>query len=397
MGIIIGSLLSDGSLCVESPDSPSIDVGEAGVQPVVSNGANGPAGNYGYISQARTVKVKRKFTLKKKDISAVTNWLTTLSGGSVAYNAGADGQKTIAGTFRLDGEIVFSPVSPSLCEAQATFIGTTLDCNFLLPAGVEFTVIDSKTSAIVVNDVERTRFTSATIGDGSGISIRAGGCLFHSDIPDPYRNGLAAIYGEELNPDRLSDTRAKVLEVPYREILLCNNGETMRTWYIPCNMSNRVSYLYPQTVCYGVTKAEYESDGFPVFTDIIDLSDESNDRLVGGLGGSWDKYIPKDRPVGSLFQWYGYNDILSNGSYESGKRVHKLMWDESKYGPNPNKYLYLVDVGTIWNRTQYSKWWTPFYSEEETTVRIGWSLSGSTIRLSAIGSDGQVNTLLEYA
>lgn len=396
MGVIIGSMNNGSALCVESPDSPSIDIGQAGSQSIFSSAGSAPAGYHGYIASSRTVKVKRKFTLLKKDIALVTNWLASLSGDTISYNAGSHGEKNMAGTFRLDGEIVFSPISPSLCEAQATFIGTVLDCNVFLPADVEYAKIDDNTSIVKIKGVERTRYTSASAGDGSGISIRAGSCLIYSDIPLPFRSELPSYYGTPLDPDRMSDTRYYIAETQFREINLCINGEIARTWFIPCRMTTRIQYLIPQPICYGVTKEEYEADGFPVFTELLDLSSSTNDRLVGGPTGGCGTMTNLERPTGSIFQWYGYNEITSIGSYASGVRVHRLYWDENTYGKNPNRFLYLVDVGTAWAQMKNGIYIGQYATTEEATVTVGWSEYDNAIRLTAIGSGGNVNILMEY-
>lgn len=410
MGVIIGSLMEDSALCVEAPESPDIKISEPSNVKLNSMGAIGPDVVYGFIGPARSVSVTRIFTLRKKDIAAVTNWIASLSGSSLEYNAGSDGDKIIAGDFRLDGEIAFKSNSPTLCTATATFIGQVLDCNFLLPSGLELRNLSATESAIYIDNAERTRWTTKDKGDESGIVVKAGRALFWDEVPAPDRESLQAYYSGEINPDAEATPRmARAYSSSYREILLAVNGYTVKTWYVPCYMRHRVQAIYPLGIWYGQTQEEYDSDGPPVFTELTDLSDANNPRLSGGKNlrkysygtiSHWrDTLAPL--PAGEVFQWLGYSRIVNPDQFPDGwtPTVSQVVrWHEPTFGKNPNPYsrIYLIGYGWV-SSVVFERWWSPFHSDDEVTVSLGWARTDEGIFLTAIGSNGQIITLLEYA
>ena len=229
MGVIIGSLMDGSALCVEAPESPDIKISEPTDVELKSMGSLGPDIVYGFIGPARSVSVTRIFTLRKKDIAAVTNWIASLSGSSLEYNAGSDGDKIIAGDFRLDGEIAFKSNSPTLCTATATFIGQVLDCNFLLPSGLEFRNLSATESAIFIDNVERTRWTTKDKGDESGIVFKAGRALFWDEVPEPDRDGLLSNEAGEISPDADIPHAKWVYTASYRELHMTVNGYIVKT------------------------------------------------------------------------------------------------------------------------------------------------------------------------
>lgn len=405
MGVIIGSLMDGSALCVEAPESPDIKISEPTNVELKSMGALGPDIGYGFIGPARSVSVTRIFTLRKKDIAAVTNWIASLAGSSLEYNAGSDGDKIIAGDFKLDGEITFKSNSPTLCTATATFIGQVLDCNFLLPSGLEFRKLSSTVSAVFVDDVERTRWTTKDKGDESGIVFKAGRALFWDEVPEPDRDGLLINEGGEISPD--ADIRRNNYDfmASYRELHMTVNGYIVKTWYIPTKIRNRARMLVPSQIWYGITDDEYLADGVPVFDAPLDLSDTTNPRLYGRglkvLADSWLKQRPIQKPNGLVYQWFGYSQ-MANGEPWSPNKSISLRWDEQEYGIRPYDHTRLFLVGIAWIPMCASNQWQPyyrqqFYNNEEITVSVGWAKTDSGIYLTAIGSNGIVNTLLEYA
>lgn len=409
MGVIIGSLMEDSALCVEAPESPDIKISEPTDVELKSMGAVGPDVGYGFIGPARSISVTRIFTLRKKDIAAVTNWIASLSGSSLEYNAGSDGDKIIAGDFRLDGEIAFKSNSPTLCTATATFIGQVLDCNFLLPSGLEFRNLSATESAIFIDNVERTRWTTKDKGDESGIVFKAGRALFWDEVPAPDRESLQVSYSGEINPDAEATPRMTLAySSSYREIHLTVNGYIVKTWYVPCYMRHRVRAIYPRGIWYGQTQDEYDADGPPVFTELTDLSDANNPRLSGGMNprtysygtlSHWrDTLAPL--PAGEVFQWLGYSSIVNPNQFPDGWTPtvsQVLRWHEPTWGKNPNPYSRIYLIGYGWVSSGVSEaWWSPFHSDDEITVSLGWARTDEGIFLTAIGANGQTNTLLEY-
>lgn len=409
MGVIIGSLMEGSALCVEAPESPDIKISESTDVELKSMGAICPDIVYGFIGPARSVSVTRIFTLRKKDIAAVTNWIASLAGSGLEYNAGSDGDKIIAGDFKLDGEIAFKSNSPTLCTATATFIGQVLDCNFLLPSGLEFRKLSSTVSAVFVDNVERTRWTTTDKGDESGIVFKAGRALFWDEVPEPDRESLQVYRSDEINPDAEASPRiTNAYSSSYREIHLTVNGYTVRTWYVPCHMRHRVRAIYPRGIWYGQTQEEYDADGPPVFTELIDLSDANNPRLSGGMNQR--KYVYghlvhwRDTlaplPIGETFQWLGYSRIIDPEQWPDGwtpNVMHILRWHEPTWGTNPNPYSRIYLIGYGWVSSGVSEGWsTPFHSDDEITVSLGWARTDEGLFLTAIGSNGSVNTLLEY-
>ena len=402
MGVIIGSLMEDSALCVEAPESPDIKISEPSNVGLNSMGAVGPDVVYGFIGPARSVSVTRIFTLRKKDIAAVTNWIASLSGSSLEYNAGSDGDKIIAGDFRLDGEIAFKSNSPTLCTATATFIGQVLDCNFLLPSGLEFRNLSATESAIFINDVERTRWTTKDKGDESGIVFKAGRALFWDEVPEPDRDGLLMNEGGEISPDADIPQANFVFTASYRELHMTVNGYIVKTWYIPTKIRNRARAMRPVPIWYGITEDEFLADGIPVFDAPLDLSDTTNPRLYGGAteyDGGW-RQMPIPKPDGVIYQWFGYSQMV-NGEPWSPSRSIKLRWNEILNGntlPRPYDHTRMYLIGYAWQfMYSYEYKWRPFYNDEQLTVSVGWAKTDSGIYLTAIGSNGIVNTLLEYA
>lgn len=409
MGVIIGSLMDGSALCVEAPESPSIKIGEPTAIELKAQGARVPEMVYGMIGPARQVSVTRIFTLRKKDISSVTNWLASLVGTSLKHNAGSDTSPTIPGDFKLDGDITFTSDSPTLTKASATFIGHVLDCNYALPAGLEYRKLSSTESAIFIDNAERTRWTTKDKGDESGIVFKAGRSLFWDEVPAPDRESLQVTYSGEINPDAEATPRmALAYSSSYREIHLTVNGYIVKTWYVPCYMRHRVRAIYPRGIWYGQTQDEYEADGPPVFTELTDLSDANNPRLSGGMNprtysygtlSHWrDTLAPL--PVGEVLQWLGYSRITNPDTFPDGwtptaSRV--LRWHEPTFGKNPNPYSRIYLIGYGWVSSGVSEtWWSPFHSDDEVTVSLGWARTDEGLFLTAIGANGQTNTLLEY-
>lgn len=398
MGVIIGSLMDGSALCVEAPESPDIKISEPTNVELKSMGELGPDIVYGFIGPARSVSVTRIFTLRKKDIAAVTNWIASLAGSSLEYNAGSDGDKIIAGDFKLDGEIAFKSNSPTLCTATATFIGQVLDCNFLLPSGLEFRNLSSTVSAVFVDNVERTRWTTPDKGDESGIVFKAGRALFWDEVPEPDRDGLLMNEGGEISPDADIPQDKIIFMASYRELHMTVNGYIVKTWYIPTKIRHRVRMLVPIQIWYGITDDEYLADGVPVFDNPLDLSDSANPRLYGReletLPDSWLKQRPTQKPNGLVYQWFGYSQ-MANGEPWSPNKSIRLRWSVQEYGIRPYDHTILFLVGIAWI-PMYEYYAPPFYNNEEITVSVGWVKTDSGIYLTAIGANGQTNTLLEY-
>jgi len=405
MGVIIGSLMDDSALCVEAPESPDIKISEPSNVGLNSMGAVGPDVVYGFIGPARTVSVTRIFTLRKKDIAAVTNWIASLSGSSLEYNAGSDGDKIIAGDFRLDGEIAFKSNSPTLCTATATFIGQVLDCNFLLPSGLEFRNLSATESAIFIDKVERTRWTTKDKGDESGIVFKAGRALFWDEVPEPDRYGLLMNDAGDISPDAdipIAIDRYYYYSMPYifmasyRELHMTVNGYIVKTWYIPTKIRNRGRGMAQKPIWYGITEDEYLADGIPIFDDPLDLSDSTNPRLYGGATNdpeTWWRQMPIPKPDGQVYQWFGYSQMI-NGEPWSPKRSTVLRWSEQLYGKRPYDHSRMYLIGYAWQSSVSP--WCPFHADYEITVSLGWARTDEGIFLTAIGANGQIITLLEY-
>jgi len=397
MGVIIGSLMDDSALCVEAPESPDIKISEPTDVELKSMGAVGPDVVYGFIGPARTVSVTRIFTLRKKDIAAVTNWIASLSGSSLEYNAGSDGEKIIAGDFRLDGEIAFKSNSPTLCTATATFIGQVLDCNFLLPSGLEFRNLSATESAIFIDNVERTRWTTKDKGDESGIVFKAGRALFWDEVPEPDRYGLLMNDAGDISPDADIPQDRSIFTASYRELHMTVNGYIVKTWYIPTKIRRRARAMGPKPIWYGITEDEYRADGFPAFDSPLDLSDSTNPRLYGGATQgyeSWMRQMPIPKPDGVIYQWFGYSQMVNGETWRPSRSI-MLRWDELMYGKRPYDHSRMYLVGYAWQSSEIS--WGQLYSNEEITVSVGWARTDEGIFLTAIGSNGQIITLLEYA
>lgn len=404
MGVIIGSLMDDSALCVEAPESPDIKISEPSNVGLNSMGAVGPDVVYGFIGPARTVSVTRIFTLRKKDIAAVTNWIASLSGSSLEYNAGSDGDKIIAGDFRLDGEIAFKSNSPTLCTATATFIGQVLDCNFLLPSGLEFRNLSATESAIFIDNVERTRWTTKDKGDESGIVFKAGRALFWDEVPEPDRYGLLMNDAGDISPDAdIPIDRYYYHSMPYihtasyRELHMTVNGYIVKTWYIPTKIRRRARAMGPKPIWYGITEDEYRADGTPAFDSPLDLSDSTNPRLYGGATQgyeSWMRQMPIPKPDGLIYQWFGYSQMVNGETWRPSRSI-MLRWDELMHGKRPYDHSRMYLVGYAWQSSEIS--WGQLYSNEEITVSVGWAKTDDGIYLTAIGANGQIITLLEYA
>ena len=395
MGVIIGSLMEDSALCVEAPESPDIKISEPTDEELKSMGAIGPDVGYGFIGPARSVSVTRIFTLRKKDIAAVTNWIASLAGSSLEYNAGSDGDKIIAGDFRLDGEITFKSNSPTLCTATATFIGQVLDCNFLLPSGLEFRNLSATESAIFIDNVERTRWTTKDKGDESGIVFKAGRALFWDEVPEPDRDGLPEGDAADISPDADIPHARYIHTASYREIHMTVNGYIVKTWYIPTKIRYRGRGMEPKQIWYGITEDEFLADGIPVFDDPLDLSDSTNPRLYGGATQgyeSWMRQMPIPKPDGHIYQWFGYSQMLNGETWRPSRSI-MLRWDELMHGKRPYDHSRMYLVGYAWQSYEIS-WWQ--YSNEEITVSVGWAKTNDGIYLAAIGANGQIITLLEY-
>jgi hypothetical protein len=404
MGVVIGVLSNGDAPCVESPKSPEVTIGVPESLPVKSESGNGPVAEYGYISPAREMKIKRTMTCKKADFPAVSNWLSTLSGGSVEVNCGADGTRTIGGEFMLDGEMVFSSVSPSLMEVQATFIGKVMDCNFLLPSGLAFTKIDPTTYAIVIDDVERQRYTATGTGDGSGLTIRAGGIHYQTEIDNPASASLQPTFAEF--PNDASDTSATGFSrtfkmASYREINLCVNGEVAKTWHVPCNIRTRHAEALSTQVWYGTTDAEFDASGIPVFTEPLDLSDATNDRLSGGVGvvrnyqDQWfNRERPITKPVGIAYSWYGYQEMLNDASW-SPDTQRRARWPFGETYPYKYRRYWLVGLAWVPRYNVYGWGYMP-HTQAQSTVILNWLSRNGRVQLVAQGSDGLQTSLLDF-
>lgn len=396
MGVIIGSLMDDSALCVEAPESPDIKISEPSNVGLNSMGAVGPDVVYGFIGPARTVSVTRIFTLRKKDIAAVTNWIASLSGSSLEYNAGSDGDKIIAGDFRLDGEIAFKSNSPTLCTATATFIGQVLDCNFLLPSGLEFRNLSATESAIFIDNKERTRWTTTDKGDESGIVFKAGRALFWDEVPEPDRDGLPVGDAADISPDADIPQVRNIFTASYRELHMTVNGYIVKTWYIPTKIRRRARTMGPKPIWYGITEDEYRADGTPAFDSPLDLSDSTNPRLYGGATQgyeSWMRQMPIPKPDGHIYQWFGYSQMVNGETWRPSRSI-MLRWDELMHGKRPYDHSRMYLVGYAWQSSEIS--WGQLYSNEEITVSVGWAKTDDGIYLTAIGANGQIITLLEY-
>lgn len=397
MGVIIGSLMEDSALCVEAPESPDIKISEPSNVELKSMGAVGPDVGYGFIGPARSVSVTRIFTLRKKDIAAVTNWIASLAGSSLEYNAGSDGDKIIAGDFRLDGEIAFKSNSPTLCTATATFIGQVLDCNFLLPSGLEFRNLSATESAIFIDNVERTRWTTKDKGDESGIVFKAGRALFWDEVPEPDRDGLLMNEGGEISPDADIPQASYISTASYRELHMTVNGYIVKTWYIPTKIRRRAMAMVQKPIWYGITEDEYLADGTPAFDSPLDLSDSTNPRLYGGATqGSyenWLRQMPIPKPDGPIYQWFGYSQMVNGETWRPSRSI-MLRWDELMHGKRPYDHSRMYLVGYAWQSSVSP--WRPFYADDEITVSLGWARTDKGLFLTAIGANGQIITLLEY-
>lgn len=408
MGVIIGSLMDDSALCVESPDSPSMEIGESTIMEVKDIGGRSPEVVYGMVGPGREIRLDRTFTLRKKDIPTVTHWLTSLAGANVTYNAGIDGEKKISGTFRLDGMIKFSSISPTLEEVTATYIGQILDANFAMPTGVEYLDTSSTESNITIDNAAHMSFTSPDKGDESGISIRIGRALFWSELPLPEKNSLPMTLSGDIEPDADAPLARNQIESCYREINLCINGYVARTWYVPSMMRYRIRDYIPKTIWYGQTEEEYQSNGRPAFTELLDLSDAENTRLSGGVIANRQD-MPKNKsqmiplPEGSVFQWFGYS-VITNPDPITGEQrswspteMRYVPWNELQYGKNPIPWSRIWKVGRTWVRRIGSEFkFAPYYTDAQITVTIGWSRTDDGVYLTAIGADGIEKTLLEF-
>lgn len=407
MGVIIGSL-NDGSVpCVESPDSPKITIGKPTAQFVKSISGSLPLGQYGMISPCREVKLSRKFTARKMDLSSTLQWLSSIEGSYAKLNCGADGERYLRGDFYLDGEIDGTPTSPTLMEVSANFISTILDCNFILPSGLSIVKIDATDSAIKIDGAIRQTYSSREPGDESGLMLKPGPIHFPDEIGGDLEDGFLRQQGVTISAEADPDFVAVNIH-PYRAIDLCINGEVAKRWWIPCNAKTRYESIYARNVYYGITNAEYAESGVPMMTDLIDLMDGGNERLSGepmdtgrlGVAGPypWRSLISTPIPSGAKWSsWYGYTDILESGSWaanRSGWNIHR-PYEWQKY----HRY-YLI--GQVWEVVKYrevrdkSGRVVPYFTDEQCTVRLGWVSDSERIKLVAVDPFGGSHDLMDF-
>lgn len=407
MGVMVGILSNGTAPCIETQDSPNILIGKPMVFVSTSYNAwtrktilsdrtevsvDEPVfRDHADIANVREVEVTRKFQCKKSDINEVMAWLATLSGGSVEYNAGADGTANLAGGFQVSGKIKVSSVSPSMVQIEVAFVGFVLDCNFLLPSGLAFTKVDDKTYRVVVDDVVMQEYVSATNGDGTGLSIRAGRVVYWDEISEPAKASLR-MTAEDLptTAEEVTSTDT-VWMLQYREILFTINGEVIRKWYIPCYGLTERKRLYIKPLYYGVTETEYAA-GVSLVAP-IDLSG-SNPRLKGELqyatsfpgGTPVLECLPIPRPTSSRQVGYGYADMISLGAWtpDTFVRVQSIV---------PQTYTRYTQIGWDYVPTRVRVSGKP---STDALVTVYWKEKDAAVQLCAIGVDKIERVLLEY-
>jgi hypothetical protein len=262
---------------------------------------------------------------------------------------------------------------------------------------LEFRNLSATESAIFIDNVERTRWTTKDKGDESGIVFKAGRALFWDEVPEPDRDGLPEGDAADISPDADIPLARFISTASYRELHMTVNGYIVKTWYIPTKIRDRGRGMEPKPIWYGITEDEFLADGIPVFDDPLDLSDSTNPRLYGGATNdpeTWWGQMPIPKPDGVIYQWFGYSQMV-NGEPWTPKRSIRLRWNElvmRRKRPYDHSRMYLI--GYAW---QFTSAYRPFHNDELTTVSVGWAKTDDGIYLTAIGSNGQIITLLEYA
>lgn len=439
MGVMVGILRDGDAPCVETPESPEITISQpmtlvsAAYQNVGKTlTASGDVVDIDMaafvnscdIESVRQITVKRTFYCKKKDIPEVTLWLNSLVGGSIDYNAGADGVKTIAGGFRLVGSLKFTSYSPSISMAEAEYVGWALDCNFLFPPGLEFVRVDDTHYNIVLDDEVFTSYESSSVGDGSGLSFRAGRVMYWDEVPLPQRNSLAMCM-DELPADAGSMSSSDVFYMlQYREIILALNGEALSTWYIPVLGLKERKRLFPQKVYMGITETQYVNQSYtmhgPVGMENLEiLYEEPAFRIVDvDTGQTYPITQPSpdvviddpapdpgepvqadknfaDMPVGLVAKKRTQNravhvaragiEYLAGGSWlpEPDYTVSNLI---------PVEHTRMVFIGWEYVPRLVSVSGKP---SSDAAVSIQWRVSNSRVQLIAVGIDGEDQILMD--
>lgn len=407
MGVMVGILSNGTAPCIETQDSPNILIGKPMVFVSTSYNAwtrktilsdrtevsvDEPVfRDHADIANVREVEVTRKFQCKKSDINEVMAWLATLSGGSVEYNAGADGTANLAGGFQVSGKIKVSTVSPSMVQIEVAFVGFVLDCNFLLPSGLAFTKVDDRTYRVVVDDVVMQEYVSATDGDGTGLSIRAGRVVYWDEISEPAKASLR-MTAEDLptTAEEVTSTDT-VWMLQYREILFTINGEVIRKWYIPCYGLTERKRLYIKPLYYGVTEEEYTAG--VALTAPVDLS-LPNLRLGGDFvyetsfpgGTPVLENLPSPRQASVAQVGYGYADMINNGSWVPTftQKVSSIV---------PRTYTRYTQIGWEYVPARVRVWGKP---STDALITVYWKEKDAAIQLCAVGVDKIERILMEY-
>lgn len=318
---MIGTIGTPTIPCVECPESPDIEISA----PIVHGSAEWESaslyGNYRDTGPVRDVVVKRRFYCLKKDINTVTSWLTSLSGvsASLAYNAGADGEKTIAGRFSLNGRVLFRSFSPTIAIAEANFIGIVLDCNYILAPGLSFVKETDKKYQIKIDSSIVEKLESVSDGDGSGISFDVGEMVSWFNLPDDIKKSMPKTVPElpanwkdlvlgqyRYPPANANFVAAGLTELYfqrgayymlcwYKKIVQKINGETAATWYVrmpTCRDISEVSYAI-KPLYYAVTQAERDAEiaGTHPFNSEINVADTANSRFFTSLSSKGQNYF----------------------------------------------------------------------------------------------------------
>lgn len=401
MAVVIGILSNNGAPCVEQPDSPEIDIGPA------TTLASASVNEYGRtleetpelngvayegmenIASVREIVVKRKFVCMKKDIPATLAWLASLTGGTIEYNAGVDGTKTIAGNFQLRGRVLFSSYSPSMAACTAEYVGAALDVNFLMPSGITFVKVSSKVWQIKIGTTVAKQYETATDGDGSGIVIAAGGVRYWDEIPSDVRASLPMTMSVLPVDDTQVDTRTPIWMNQYREIHLTVNGEIAKTWYVPCLGIFTRKLITPKRVLMGITEQEYADQSYAMTVPFNPAV--NSERYAGNFryvitGGTEISYVPSElTPAGLNFAGAGLADI-ANGPY-----LPPIV--ETVISPLPSTYTRYVFAG--WD---YEPVLTAVnnMNPADALVSLRWEQTTTRIRLIANGIDKVDMVLMEY-
>lgn len=407
MGVMVGILSNGSAPCVELPESPDITIGKPMAfvstsynswtrKTIISDRTEVSVDepvfrDHADIANVREIEVKRKFLCKKEDINEVLAWLATLSGGSVAYNAGADGEKTLAGGFQVSGKIKCASVSPTLEQIEVEFVGFVLDCNFLLPGGLAFTKVTDKKYQVVVGETVMAEYESSTDGDGSGLAIRAGRVLYWDEIAESARASLSMTL-EDL-PTSAEDVASTdvVYMLQYRELLFTINGEVISKWFIPCYGLTERKRLYIKPLYYGVTEAEYTAG--VALTAPVDLS-LPNPRLGGDFvyatsfpgGTPVLENLPSPRQASVRQVGYGYADMINNGSWVP-------TFTQQVASVVPRTYTRYTQIGWDYVPTRVRVSGKP---STDALITVYWKEKDAAIQLCAVGVDKVERILMEY-